>query len=110
MSTLPDISLQKDENTNTYNSAYASPNNEEVLNQNKMRLIKIRNSVRSVERIGVVQRKRLYQGIVVISKKEFYIDIFMTKTKFYISAIELTNKTPHMIELYIPQAKNLLKE
>ena len=74
------------------------------------RLKKIRNSVRSVDKFSIVHRKKLYQGIVIISKKEFFIDIFMTKTKFYISAIELSVKKPYMIELYINQAKKLLKE
>ena len=52
----------------------------------------------------------MYTGIAIISKKEFFIEIFRTKTKFYISAIELSKKTPYMIELYINQGKKLLKE
>ena len=47
---------------------------------------------------------------MIISKNEFFIDIFQTKTKFYISAIELGSKTPDMVELFLNQGKKLVKE
>lgn len=75
---------------------------------NMKRLSKIRNSVKSVDKFQVIKKRRLYQGIVIISQKEFYLDMFLVKNKFIISAIELGKKKPYMIELYINQAKKLL--
>jgi len=111
-STLPGITLPVDTNSSIHKeSAYGSPDTDEALyRSNLQKLKKIRNSVRSVERLNFMNKTRLYQGIIIISKKEFYIDIFKTKIKFYISAIELSTKTPYMIELYINQAKKILKE
>lgn len=78
--------------------------------ENMERLKQIRNSVRSVDQFNPIKRKRLYQGIAIISNRELFIDIFKTKVKFYISCIELATKQPHMIELYLNQGKKLLHE
>jgi hypothetical protein len=109
---LPDITFPKDSLSITNRGyAYGADEIEELdYRSNLDRLKKIRNSVKSVDQNNLVRKKRLYQGIVVISEREFYIDIFKTKTKFYISAIDLSSKTPHMIELFINQGKKLIKE
>jgi hypothetical protein len=49
---------------------------------NYLKLKKIRKSLKTVEQSNIVRKKRLYQGIVIISGQEFFIDIFQTKTKF----------------------------
>lgn len=113
ISALPDIILQRDSVAATTRSGgRRHPQSQADLEYlaNMAKLTKIRNSVRSVDQFNPIKRKRLYQGIVIISKHEFFIDIFRTKTKFYISAIELGNKKPYMIELYLNQGKKLLKE
>lgn len=110
--TIPDVYLPKDSISITNrDSAYEAHELEDLeYKSNLEKLKRIRNSVRSVDLHTTVKRKRLYQGIAIISQKEFYIDIFKTKTKFYISAIELAQKTPHMIELFINQGKKLIHE
>lgn len=112
-SELPEITNLKDSVVimPPHSQAMLDTNREQdEFNQNMERLKRIRNSVRSVDQFNPIKRKRLYQGIVIISKQEFFIDIFKTKTKFYISAIELSSKTPHMVELYLNQGKKLLRE
>ena len=111
-SELPDISTIKDSvfiptpHSPSFVEQIREEELEEIERQENMeRLRRISESVRNVDQFYPIKRKRLYQGIVIISEREFFIDIFRTKVKFYISAIELATKMPYMIELYLNQGK-----
>lgn len=115
-SELPDIPISRDSvNLTQKDIAPVTLQDQDELDhlehlENMKKLKKIRNSVRSVDKFNPLPRKRLYNGIVIISQKEFFIDIFKTKAKCYISAIELSTKKPYMIELHSQVLKKLLKE
>lgn len=70
--------LPKDSISITNRDSAYQPHEQEELEykSNLEKLKRIRESVRSVDLHTTVKRKRLYQGIAIISQKEFYIDIF----------------------------------